>query len=77
MISPEQYPVLIVVVPLLSAFVVSILGGFDKRLCYSTTLLALAGSLAAAVATLCRVASHGVIHYRLGGWAPPFGIEYS
>ena len=76
MISPEQYPVLIVVVPLLSAFVVSILGGFDKRLCYSTTLLALAGSLAAAVATLCRVASHGVIHYRLGGWAPPFGIEY-
>ena len=76
MISPEQYPVLIVIIPLLSAFVVNILGGLDKRLCYPATVVALAGSLAAAVATLCRVASQGVIHYRLGGWAPPFGIEY-
>ncbi|MFC1513180.1 monovalent cation/H+ antiporter subunit D family protein [Thermodesulfobacteriota bacterium] len=76
MISPEQYPILIVVIPLLSAFVINILGGMDKRFCYPATVLALAGSLAAATATLCRVASHGVIHYRLGGWAPPFGIEY-
>ena len=76
MISHEQYPVLIVVIPLLSAFVINILGGMDKRYCYPATLIALGGSLAAAVATLCRVASHGVIHYRLGNWAPPFGIEY-
>jgi len=76
MISPEQYPVLIVVVPLLSAFLINILGNMDKRFCYPATLLALAASLAAAVATLCRVANEGVIHYRVGGWAPPFGIEY-
>lgn len=76
MISPEQYPVLIVVIPLFSAFLINILGGVNKRFCYPAALLALGGTFAAATATLSRVASIGVIHYRLGGWPPPFGIEY-
>jgi len=30
----------------------------------------------ASINTLLTVIANGTIHYRLGGWAPPFGIEY-
>ncbi len=76
MIAPEQYPVLIVTVPLLSAFLINLIGMVDKRLCYPASLLALGASLAAALAVAARVAATGTIHYHVGNWPPPFGIEY-
>ncbi|MBU0673838.1 MAG: monovalent cation/H+ antiporter subunit D family protein [Proteobacteria bacterium] len=76
MINPEQYPILIVIVPFLSAFFLSITGCFKRSLCRPIALLALFGAAAAAVGSLHRVITTGIIHYRLGGWPPPFGIEY-
>lgn len=73
----QHLPVLIVVIPLLSALFVCILGWFNKRICMPVTVLALLASFACAVQLLCQVVKVGKVHYYLGGWLPPFGIEYS
>jgi len=40
------------------------------------SMLALSVSFISAVGILNTVVSAGTIHYRLGGWEPPWGIEY-
>ncbi len=72
----EQAPVLIVILPLLSAFLVNMVGLINRRYCLPFAILGIFGSFTASVITLIRIMEHGVIHYRLGGWPPPFGIEY-
>ncbi len=76
MIASEQAVALMVVLPLLSALVINMAGWFDRRLCFPIALFALLGSCCSAFITVSRVIKSGVIHYRLGGWAPPMGIEY-
>lgn len=76
MIPAEQWPILIVVAPLLAAFVINVAGLFNKRLCQPLTVIALAVSFYASIKVLVQVVHDGTIHYRLGGWPPPFGIEY-
>ncbi len=77
MIPAEQHAILIVIVPLLSAFFISVAAAFDKRACYPLAVSALAISLYESVETLFQVLTHGMVRYRLGGWPPPFGIEYA
>ena len=76
MISSEQMPILIIIVPLLGAFLVNIAGCFNKKLCWPLTNIILLLSTYAAIRTLGMVMTGGEISYRLGGWPPPFGIEY-
>ena len=66
----EQYPALLVVVPLLSALVVSIAGWVNKRLCFPVAVAALGMAAWSAVGLLLRVLDEGVIVYKLGGWSP-------
>ena len=70
----EHLPVLVVVVPLMAA-----------PLCLLLRQRDLTRGVAIASAWLClimsgllldQVLTEGVISYRLGSWAPPFGIEY-
>jgi multicomponent Na+:H+ antiporter subunit D len=72
----EQAPVLLVILPLLSALLVNMVGLINQRYCLPVAVLGLLGSFTASVITLIRVIENGVISYRLGGWPPPFGIEY-
>jgi len=72
----QQYPALVVVVPLLSAFLISPAGWANKRLCFPIALVALAMATGSAVGLLFRVMNEGVIVYRLAGWDPPWGISY-
>lgn len=72
----EQFPILIVVIPLMSAFVTPLIGWWKKDLCYPWVILVLATSALFSVITLNTVINTGVIHYHLGGWLPPWGIEY-
>lgn len=72
----EQAPVLLVIIPLLSAFLVNMVGLLNRRYCFPVAVLAILGSLAASLITLIQVMKTGSISYRLGGWPPPFGIEY-
>ena len=72
----SQSPVLIVAIPLIFAFLTLGVGLLEKRLCYPLVIIALALSLFSSLVTLATVLKRGPIHYRLGNWAPPWGIEY-
>lgn len=72
-----QSPVLVVVIPLIAAFLTLLLGWWKKGLCYPIVLLALALSFLSAFQTLHTVITSGPISYHLGGWPPPWGIEYA
>jgi len=72
----HNYPVLLVAVPLLSAFIISGLSWVKKALCFPVALLALGTSVFCTIGLLFRVLSHGPIEYHMGGWPPPWGIAY-
>ena len=71
-----QIPILIVIIVLLSSVLCPLIGLWRKEGCYYWTVFALSLCAAASINTLLTVIESGAIHYRLGGWAPPFGIEY-
>jgi multicomponent Na+:H+ antiporter subunit D len=72
----EQLPALIIVFPLITAFWIIIVGWWWKRPCFYMSMLALSVSFISALGILNTVITTGTIHYRLGGWEPPWGIEY-
>jgi multicomponent Na+:H+ antiporter subunit D len=73
----DQYPALLVIAPLLSAFLVSIAGWLNRKLCFPIALTALGIAVLASAGLLVRVLDEGLVLYRLGGWPPPWGIAYS
>jgi len=72
----KQAPALIVIIPLLSALAINISGWINRRACFPIALLAMAATFGASLLTMAQVLETGPISYRLGGWPPPFGIEY-
>lgn len=72
----DQLPILILAIPLLSAILISVAAGKSHIAAYLILVLAMAGSFGAACATLLQVVQSGnEIHYYLGDWQPPYGIE--
>lgn len=76
MILFKQAPAFMVIIPLLSAFAINISGLYNRRACFPITFLAMVATVCASLATMHQVVTTGPISYRLGGWPPPFGIEY-
>jgi multicomponent Na+:H+ antiporter subunit D len=72
----EQAPILIIIVPLMAALVTPLLGWIRKDICYPWVIAAFLVSFVSAVTVLNTVIHEGVIHYHMGGWLPPWGIEY-
>jgi len=70
-----HYPALIILIPLLAAFLNTAFVWLDKRLCYPTTVLGLGGSVYFCIRLLLKVVGNGTMAYHVGGWAPPMGIE--
>jgi multicomponent Na+:H+ antiporter subunit D len=70
----QHLPVLLVVVPLLSAPLCLLLR--NGRLAWLLTLAVSWLVLASAVWLLLQVLAHGTISYALGNWSAPWGIEY-
>jgi len=70
----SNLPALQVVVPLLAAPLCVVLR--HERVAYSIALVVSWLALAIAIALLQQVVATGPISYELGGWAPPWGIEY-
>ena len=66
---------LIVAAPLLTSFVLPLLGRWRVQAVFPVTIAALAASCGAAVTTARDVLADGPVHYHLGGWPPPWGIE--
>lgn len=74
--SSSIFPALIVLAPLVAALFCSGFSWLENRLCLPTALIGLSVSAVAALKLLLLVIQGGVVQYRMGGWAPPFGIEY-
>ena len=68
-------PIIVLLAPLLTAFVLPLLGQWCRVAVFPLALAALGTGCGAAVFTAQQVLSHGTIVYHLGGWPPPWGIE--
>lgn len=76
-LAAEHYPVLIIVISMLSAFTILIAGWVNKKTCLPISLATIFVQLLLAFSILHHVViTREPIHYWLGGWAPPWGIEY-
>jgi len=61
---------------LLFAFITTLVGIWRLKWAYFTAIIGVALSLIAASTGLFRVLTEGELRHYLGGWPPPFGIEY-
>lgn len=72
----EHFPVLVVAISLLSAFTILIAGSVNKKSCCFISIATILVQFVMAAFILHHVRSVGTIRYWLGGWSPPWGIEY-
>jgi len=72
----EHFPVLIIVISLLSAFTIFIAGWLNKKSCCFISFATILVQFVMSIFILHHVLTVGTINYWLGGWAPPWGIEY-
>ncbi len=70
----QQLPVLQVLVPLISAPICALLA--RGRFAWLLATLASITTFIISLLLVREVSIHGVLSYELGGWAPPWGIEY-
>ena len=75
-VHQSAIPVLIVAAPLITAFVLPVLGWWKRAAVFPLTLAALVVTFGAAIAAAREVLANGPVQYFMGGWAPPWGIEY-
>ncbi len=71
----DQAPILALAIPLMAAIITPIAGLLKEKACYPLTIAALLASTFFSAIILSRVINAGEIHYYLGGWKPPWGIE--
>ena len=72
----SPWPALVVVMPLSAAFLCFVLGQRWRGAPLLISLLATALCCVGSLEILRELAASGPISYRLGGWRPPWGIEY-
>ncbi len=70
----DQLPVLQIIVPFVSAPLIVLLS--NRKLAWSLAFAASFYALVNAWMLMGLVADGGFLSYQIGGWAPPFGIEY-
>ena len=73
--KPENLPILIFIIPFMLTLILPL---FRKKIVWtqSITMIALFGSLLASLAGLCALKKGSPIIHTMGGWQPPFGIEW-
>jgi len=76
MLIVEQFPVLVVALSLFSAFTILVAGWLNKKSCCFISAATILVQFIMALFILNHVLTVGIIHYWLGGWMPPWGIEY-
>jgi multicomponent Na+:H+ antiporter subunit D len=73
---PIQATILIILVPLMFSYAIPLLGWRWRGSAFYIALSAIGVSLVCSLILLYTVLTQGTIHYHLGGWLPPWGIEY-
>jgi multicomponent Na+:H+ antiporter subunit D len=76
LILTEQFPVLIVTIGVFAAYTILLAGWLNRKSCFYICLMTILVQLVMAIFVLRHVLTVGIIHYWLGGWRPPWGIEY-
>jgi len=71
-----QATVLIILIPMMSSYAIPLLGWRWRGTAFFIALSAIGASLVCSLILLYTVLTQGTIHYHLGGWLPPWGIEY-
>ena len=71
----EHLPALLIVIPLVGAWLALAISFLSHRLSRWTAVAALLADLLAVLDLFPRLSAQGDWHYSLGGWAPPWGIE--
>jgi len=69
-------PVLIIVIPLITAIAIPLLGRIHPVFCWLAAVLVTLFSFADSIYLFHVVTTSGPISYHMGNWAPPWGIEY-
>jgi len=72
----SQTPAILVMLPLMASFCAFFSGWWFKRACFPLTIGALGGCSGLSAVILKTVFTQGSLRYRLGGWPPPWGIEF-
>ena len=72
----DQLPAIIIVTPLIASFIIFFAGWWYKKSAFPLTVTAMSICVLSAVRILNSVIANGSISYWLGGWKPPWGIEY-
>lgn len=72
----EHLPIIVILIPLLTSFIIPLVGIIKGRYYFYFFLLSLVASNVIASAVLYRVMIYGQISYSFGNWTPPWGIEY-
>ncbi len=71
-----QAPILIVLLPFFAALLICVAGQRRPKACFALTVAALLGAWSASAMVFAQVIAAGPVDYLLGGWPPPFGIQY-
>lgn len=69
-------PILVVVIPLITAFLIPLIGFLRREYCLHVSTLSIMSTFIVSILLLNSVVASGTIHYYIGGWEPPWGIEY-
>ena len=72
----EHLPVLVIIIPLVLALIAPVAGRLNRIYSWAIALLATLFSFVGSVLLLYQVMYSGAISYWMGGWEPPWGIEY-
>jgi len=75
-LSQLPFPIILIVLPLITAFLIPVLGWWKKKLCYPIVIITIFLSLLSSLKIMKLVLDQGPVKYHLGGWQPPWGIEY-
>ncbi len=75
-IITSNFPVLLVITPLIVAVCIPLLGRINKRIPPVAAVVSTAFTLMVSIILLSTALDSGPISYWLGNWAPPWGIEY-
>jgi len=71
----NHLPALVIVLPLVFAFLLPLFDRWRRGWCTPAALGVLAFSFAASLAMAWQVVSEGPFYYQMGNWPPPWGIE--
>lgn len=72
----QNFPIFIVIIPLITAFLIPLIGWWRKKYCCYISIFSTLLIFIISIFLLSSVIDSDTIRYHIGGWEPPYGIEY-